>query len=115
MAGLSSVSKMETNCVLNIFKGFLIRFALRVTTLQGGTIHKVAVFVFLENDFKQAFFHKYKYTIFPVGRQVWLQNGVVTLEFVVGYLGAVGVPLDLFILDELREDVVTEGAADELA
>ena len=44
-----------------------------------------------------------------------LQDRVVALEFVVGDLGAVGVPLDLFILDELRKDVVPEGVADEFA
>ena len=47
------------------------------------------------------------------GRKTSLEDGVVALQFIVGDLGAVGVPFNLFILDEFREDMVAEGAADE--
>ncbi len=44
-----------------------------------------------------------------------LQDGEVSIQFVLMNLGAVGVPFDAFVLDELVEDVVPEGTADKVA
>ena len=45
--------------------------------------------------------------------QEGLKDRIVPFQFVVGDLGAVGVPLDLFIFDQFRKNMVAEGAADK--
>ena len=44
-----------------------------------------------------------------------LQGGQVTGDFVIGYRGAVFLPLDLFVFDQAVEDVVAQGFVQEIA
>ena len=56
MAG-SAILEVKPDRVLDVFKGFFIRCALRVTSLKGGAVDKIARPVFFNHDLKHEFLH----------------------------------------------------------